>query len=185
VGEAAAWIMCGMLRDVNIRGTAADIWAGGFYHPSGGKTGTSNDYCDAWYIGFTRRYTVGVWIGSDDHASLGSGHSGTDDAMPIWRDIMRGLHKGIKVQDFEKDFPRPAGVADVRVCKMTGRAAQSFCDSVAQDFRVAGLGASLPSCRPELHREGGLEPGSSAADSKNPKSGSFLDNLWNKLKKPF
>ena len=101
--------MAGMLRDVNIRGTAADVWAGGFYHPSGGKTGTSNDYRDAWYIGFTKRYTVAVWVGTDDHASLGAGHTGTDDAMPIWLDVMRGLHKGMKVREFEKEFPRPAG----------------------------------------------------------------------------
>ena len=62
-----------MLRDVNIRGTAADVWAGGFVHPSGGKTGTTNDYRDAWYIGFTKMYTVGIWVGTDDHAPMGPG----------------------------------------------------------------------------------------------------------------
>ncbi|HKP95475.1 MAG TPA: PBP1A family penicillin-binding protein [Fibrobacteria bacterium] len=151
MGEAAAWILSGMLRDVNIRGTAADVWAGGFYHPSGGKTGTTNDYRDAWYIGFTKRYTVGVWVGTDDHESLGPGHTGTDDAMPIWVDVMRGLHRGIKVREFETEFPRPPGVADVRICKLTGKLAQSFCDSVAQDFKVAGLGPKLPPCRAEWH----------------------------------
>lgn len=190
IGEAAAWIMAGMLRDVNIRGTAADVWASGFYHPSGGKTGTSNDYRDAWYIGFTKRYTVAVWVGTDDHASLGAGHTGTDDAMPIWLDVMRGLHRGMKVHEFEKDFPRPAGVADVRICKLTGRTAQGFCDSVAQDFKVAGLGAKLPPCRSELHigheNDGdGEEDGQDNASAEGGKGGSFLDGLLKRFKKPF
>lgn len=190
MGEAAAWILCGMLRDVNIRGTAADIWAGGFYHPSGGKTGTTNDYRDAWYIGFTKRYTVGIWVGTDDHASLGSGHTGTDDAMPIWLDVMRGLHKGMKVKEFETDFPRPPGVADVRICKLTGKLAQAFCDSVSQDFKVAGIGPRLLPCRAELHSghigNGGAEAQNGpSAKSPSPKGGGFLDGLWKKFKKPF
>lgn len=142
-----AWILCGMLQDVNIRGTAADVWASGFQHPSGGKTGTSNDYRDAWYIGFTKRYTVGVWVGTDDHASMGSGHSGADDALPIWLDIMRGLHKGKKPEP----FPRPKGVGDVTVCQRTGRIPQAFCDSLAYDYRVAAVGKTIPPCTPEIH----------------------------------
>ena len=71
--KEAAWIMSTMLRDVNIHGTAAAIWASGFNHPSGGKTGTTNDYNDAWYIGFTKRLTMGVWVGADDHSSMGPG----------------------------------------------------------------------------------------------------------------
>lgn len=202
MGEPAAWILCGMLRDVNIRGTAADVWAEGFTYPSGGKTGTSNDYRDAWYVGFTKRYTVGVWVGTDDHASLGPDHTGTEDAMPIWLDVMRGLHKGIKVKDFESEFPRPPGVADVRICKLTGRLAQSFCDSSSQDYQVAGAGSRLLPCRPELH---GLHPGqprgaaAGAVAAKEGKSGedkakakgagtpggTFLDGLWKRIKKPF
>lgn len=204
IGEATAWIMSGMLRDVNIRGTAADVWADGFKFPSGGKTGTSNDYRDAWYIGFTKLYTVGVWVGTDDHESLGAGHAGTDVAMPIWLDIMRGLHQGMKVHDFERDFPRPAGVSDIRVCKLTGLAPQAFCDSVVEDYRIAGLGARLAPCRSELHASShkddkghGEEKGKAglSAQAKDPKGGSnksgganggsILGNLWNKIRSPF
>jgi penicillin-binding protein 1A len=184
MAEPAAWILAGMLRDVNIRGTAADVWAGGFYHPSGGKTGTTNDYRDAWYIGFTKLYTVGIWIGTDDHSPLGPGHTGTDDAMPLWVDIMRGLHKGVKVKDFEKDFPRPGGVSDVSICRLSGLGAQSFCDSVAHDFKVAGLGSRMPGCRPELHRN---EDGDSGMGEtvRGGKGGTFLDGIWKKIKSPF
>jgi penicillin-binding protein 1A len=177
MGEASAWILAGMLRDVNIRGTAADIWASGFYHPSGGKTGTSNDYRDAWYVGFTKRYTVGIWVGTDDHASLGADHAGTFAAMPIWLDVMRGLHKGVKVREFEAEFPRPAGVADVRICARTGRLAQGFCDSVAQDFRVAGAGKPLLPCRPELHAARNTGKGAGSGGE-----GSLLDRMLRPLK---
>jgi penicillin-binding protein 1A len=183
LSEPAAWIVAGMMQDVNIRGTAAGIWASGFQHPSGGKTGTTNDYRDAWYVGFTKRYTVGVWVGTDDHASMGPGHTGTDDAMPIWLDIMRALHKGQKPLAFE----RPKGVGDVAVCKRTGRMAQPDCDSVAYDYRVAAVAKPIPPCRRELHeamdeaeemqaeemraREGGME------------TGSFFRNFWKKVRK--
>jgi penicillin-binding protein 1A len=188
MGEAAAWILCGMLQDVNIRGTAANVWAAhNFKHPSGGKTGTTNDYRDAWYIGFTRRFTVGVWVGTDDHASMGPGHTGTDDAMPIWADIMKGLHKGKKPEAFE----RPKGVQDVSICKLTGRTAQAFCDSVAYDYRVAGTGKSIPACRPELHKasEGedweGRPPAVEGphAGKEAGATGGIFRNFWNKLKK--
>ncbi len=198
IGEATAWILTGMLRDVNIHGTAADVWADGFKFPSGGKTGTSNDYRDAWYIGFTKRYTVGVWVGTDDHQSLGAGHAGTDVAMPIWLDIMRGLHEGMKVRDFDKDFPRPAGVSDIRVCKLTGLAPQAFCDSVIEDYRVTGLGSRLAPCRPELHaayhngeKGRGDDKGrkSVSAQTKNAKGaakgGSVLGSIWNRIRNPF
>jgi penicillin-binding protein 1A len=146
LGEASAWIMCTLLRDVNIRGTAADVWAGGFYQPSGGKTGTSNDYRDAWYVGFTKRYTAAVWVGTDDHQPLGAGHAGTDDAMPLWADAMDRLHRGMKAHTWEADFPRPGGVADVALCKRTGKRAQAGCDSVAHDYRVTGARRPLPAC---------------------------------------
>ncbi|MFC1586559.1 penicillin-binding protein 1A, partial [Fibrobacterota bacterium] len=78
VRKETAYIITTMLQDVNIRGTGAKIWASGFNkHPSGGKTGTTNKETDAWYIGFTKYYTTGVWVGTDDHKPLGRGHTGS------------------------------------------------------------------------------------------------------------
>ena len=122
---ASAYLMVDMLKDVNIRGTAARVWANGFQHPSGGKTGTTNDYTDAWYIGFTKQYTMGVWIGPDSPGSMGAGHTGTEDALPIWFNVMKEIHKDLpKLQ-----FPVPAGVSSRRVCNYTGKKAGEFCSS--------------------------------------------------------
>jgi penicillin-binding protein 1A len=144
--KEAAWIMSTMLRDVNINGTAASIWASGFNHPSGGKTGTTNDYNDAWYIGFTKRYTMGVWVGSDDHRSMGPGHTGADDAVPAWISVMKYAEKGHKLLA----FPRPAGVVDATVCQISGLLAQSFCKLTTSDHYIAGHEPTEP-CSQDMH----------------------------------
>ena len=146
--KEAAWIMCTMLRDVNIHGTAAAIWASGFNHPSGGKTGTTNDYNDAWYIGFTKRLTMGIWVGSDDHSSMGAGHTGADDAVPVWISVMTKAEKGKKILA----FPRPDGVVEATVCQISGLLAQPFCKLTTSDYYIAGHQPTEP-CTPDEHNK--------------------------------
>ncbi len=131
---ASAYLMVDMLKDVNVRGTAARIWANGFHHPSGGKTGTTNDYTDAWYIGFTKQYTMGVWIGPDSPGSMGAGHTGTEDALPVWVAVMTELHKDLpKLQ-----FPVPAGVVSRNICEYTGKIVGEFCSAATYCLYSAG-----------------------------------------------
>lgn len=131
---ASAYLMVDMLKDVNVRGTAARVWANGFTHPSGGKTGTTNDYTDAWYIGFTKQYTMGVWIGSDSPGTMGAGHTGTEDALPIWLATMKQLHKDLP----RKPFPVPAGVVSRGVCNATGKISGEFCNAKTYCLYTAG-----------------------------------------------
>ena len=131
---ASAYLMVDMLKDVNIRGTAARVWASGFTHPSGGKTGTTNDYTDCWYIGFTKQYTMGVWVGSDSPGTLGAGHTGTEDALPVWMAVMKELHKDLP----RKPFPVPAGVVSKGVCNHTGKLAGEFCSEKTYCLYTAG-----------------------------------------------
>jgi penicillin-binding protein 1A len=130
----AAWIMTSMLRDVNIRGTAAAVWASGLRHPSGGKTGTTNEYTDAWYVGFTKHYTMGVWVGLDDHTPMGGGHTGSSNAVPLWIDVM---HAAVKRKPMH-DFPRPGGVIEVSYCATSGLRAQFYCPTPVTDYVIAG-----------------------------------------------
>ncbi|SDO39785.1 penicillin-binding protein 1A [Desulforhopalus singaporensis] len=80
-----------MLRGVVTRGTGKKVRD--VTGVSGGKTGTSNDNRDAWFIGYDNRYTTGVWVGFDHNHSMGAGESGGATAAPIWRDFM--LHGGV------------------------------------------------------------------------------------------
>ena len=133
---ASAYLMVDMLKDVNIRGTAGRVWASGFRHPSGGKTGTTNDYTDAWYIGFTKQYTMGVWIGSDSPGTMGAGHTGTEDALPIWMATMSKLHKDLP----RLPFPVPPGVISRGICNHTGLVAGEFCSEKSYCLYTAGYG---------------------------------------------
>ena len=82
-----AFVMTNLLRGVVQRGTAAS--AAALDWPLGGKTGTMDEYTDAWFVGFDPNITVGVWVGYDEKKSLGSGETGASAALPIWIDFMR------------------------------------------------------------------------------------------------
>jgi penicillin-binding protein 1A len=82
-----AYVMTSLLRGVVLRGTAAK--AASLNWPLGGKTGTTDDYTDAWFIGFDPDITLGVWIGHDQKKAIGYNQTGSEAALPIWIDIMK------------------------------------------------------------------------------------------------
>lgn len=132
--KPSAFLMVNMLQDVNIRGTAARIWSSGFHHPSGGKTGTTNEYTDAWYIGFTKQYTMGVWVGVDAHIPMGRGHTGGDNALPVWLEVMKHAHRDLPRQP----FPIPAGIIGISVCEHSGHIATDACNNKSACLFSAG-----------------------------------------------
>jgi penicillin-binding protein 1A len=81
-----AYIMTNLLQGVVQRGTAAS--AASLKWPLGGKTGTTDDYTDAWFVGFDPDITVGVWVGLDQKRPIGNNQTGTYAALPIWRQVM-------------------------------------------------------------------------------------------------
>jgi penicillin-binding protein 1A len=82
-----AYVMTNLLRGVMLRGTAAAAAAHDW--PVAGKTGTMDDYTDAWFIEFDPDITVGVWVGYDEKKSLGAKETGAHAALPIWIDFMK------------------------------------------------------------------------------------------------
>lgn len=96
--------MVAMLQEVVNFGTA--VRAKELGRPSAGKTGTTNDFSDAWYVGFTPTYTTGVWVGYDDkRISLGNKETGSKAALPIWLAVMKVAHEGMPVEDFPNVEP--------------------------------------------------------------------------------
>jgi len=87
ISARTARIMTSMLREVVLHGTA--IAASGMKYPLAGKTGTTNDFTDAWFIGFSPSMTCGVWVGFDEKKSLGNKESGSRAALPIWMEFMK------------------------------------------------------------------------------------------------
>ena len=103
-----AYVMTNMLRGVVTRGTATA--ALGLDWPLAGKTGTTDDYTDAWFIGFDPEITVGVWIGLDEKKPIGYAQTGTTAALPIWIEIMRPWLEKRRAAGAVPDFPRPGNI---------------------------------------------------------------------------
>ncbi len=114
VSKETAFLLTNMLEDVIQRGTG--VRAKGLGRPVAGKTGTTNDYTDAWFIGYTPNLVVGVWVGFDDIRSLGESESGSHAALPIWIDFVRDAFKSLPVMQFDV----PDDIEYVRVDSTTG-----------------------------------------------------------------
>jgi penicillin-binding protein 1A len=94
-----------LLQAVTKYGTAAQVAS--MNHPFGGKTGTTNDFTDAWFVGFSPSVTCGTWVGFDDRTSLGSKETGAKAALPIWMDFMKAAIAGKDDEKFaEADAPK-------------------------------------------------------------------------------
>lgn len=96
----AARLMVSMLREVINSGTAVHARPLAAEYPIAGKTGTTNDFSDAWFIGFSPSITCGVWVGYDNHQTLGKGEEGSHVALPIWINFMSQALKGQPVRQF-------------------------------------------------------------------------------------
>ncbi len=116
--------MTSMLQSVIQHGTARALRV--FGRPAAGKTGTTNDYDDAWFVGYTPELLTGVWVGRDDHDPLGDGETGGKVAAPIWLEFMKEAMKDRPITD----FPIPPGVRFVRLNGKGNNtpAAESFVD---------------------------------------------------------
>jgi len=106
-----AYIMTNLLQGVVQRGTAAS--AAALKWPLGGKTGTTDDYTDAWFVGFDPDITVGIWVGYDQKRPIGNNQTGTSAALPIWRDVMARWIETRREQGEPPTFERPGNVVTV------------------------------------------------------------------------
>ncbi len=102
----AAYKVVEILESVIQDGTGRGAKWYGFTRPAGGKTGTTNDCKDAWFIGFTPQYTTGVWVGLDDRTSIGNKETGAKAALPIWAQFMKDIHKPYPIEDFKYKLPK-------------------------------------------------------------------------------
>lgn len=115
ISPETAFQMVSMLEDVLDRGTASAARGWGIRFPSGGKTGTTDDFKDAWFVGFSSSVVVGVWVGFDQPKTIGREGYGSRFALPIWSDFMRRAVQRRPAQDFEM----PAGLHGEQLCQVS------------------------------------------------------------------
>jgi len=131
--QRLAYVMTGLLKGVIQNGTGRP--AKYMSNNIAGKTGTTSNYIDAWFLGYSTKLTTGVWVGFDNNKTMGRGETGTRSALPVWIEFMtQGLKK---FRDSE--FSQPSGIVNMYVHKDTGRQVNSNNpDAILESF-VEGM----------------------------------------------
>jgi penicillin-binding protein 1A len=143
--ERTAYIMVRLMRDVATVGTGARAAALG--KPAAGKTGTTNDSFDTWFMGFTKDLATGVWLGYDiNETPLGRYETGGHAALPIWLDYMRTALN----ERAQPEFVAPPGVVEVRIDPETGKPADDASRGVLAAFKQGTEPVVDPAAQPKV-----------------------------------
>jgi penicillin-binding protein 1A len=122
-----SFIMTSLLQTVLDRGTGGSArWKYHFYHPAAGKTGTTQGWTDAWFVGYSPFIAAGAWFGVDDpQVSLGKGLDGSKAALPAWARFMRDSHDTLSYS--RKEFDQPERIENVKICQVTKNIPVNLC----------------------------------------------------------
>ncbi|MDD2366486.1 MAG: PBP1A family penicillin-binding protein [Desulfuromonadaceae bacterium] len=134
ISPASAYITTDILKDVMTYGTAKNLKQFNRQYPSAGKTGTTDDYRDAWFVGYTPELITGVWVGYDKPKPGGKGFTGGAVAAPIWEKVMR---KAVATTP-ATGFARPDSVISVIIDPATGFLATPDCPETLEEFYIFG-----------------------------------------------
>ena len=127
VSASTAFLMATMLADVIDAGTANRARTMGFKLPAAGKTGTTNDFVDAWFVGFTPSLVAGVWVGFDTPRTIVKNGFAGQIAVPLWASFMKTATKGAPAAWFQP----PRDVVPVQVCRLSGSLPGEGCRNAA------------------------------------------------------
>ena len=126
ISDTTAFLMTTMMADVINAGTGARARSLGFTLPAAGKTGTTNDFNDAWFVGFTPKLATGVWVGFDQPRTILPNGFAAEVAVPAWAKFMKAATQGDK-PDWVSP---PAGITTASVCRLSGKLATDGCQDV-------------------------------------------------------
>jgi 1A family penicillin-binding protein len=135
ISDITAYLMTSMMADVINAGTGADARRLGFTLPAAGKTGTTNDFHDAWFVGFTPKLATGVWVGFDRPRTILPNGFAATIAVPVWSAFMKAATRNDKPEWLKL----PPSVTTARVCSLSGKLASDGC----QDAEVVARDGSI------------------------------------------
>jgi len=145
ISPQAAFQLTSMLRDVIERGTGTPVRTLGVRGPVAGKTGTTDDYRDAWFVGFSTSAVVGVWVGFDQPAPIGRDAYGARIALPIWADFMKRSARQLPAREFKV----ASGLREEDLCSVSYLQPVEGCPTYTEFFKE---GDSVPSALCPVHR---------------------------------
>lgn len=132
---AVAYVVTNMMQSVVNEGTGSAVRSVGYSGPAAGKTGTTDDYTDIWFIGFTPEITCGIWLGFDQKRTIYRGATGGGGAAPVWGEFARNARPDSSRLE---SFPVPDSVTTAPVCETTGKLARPSCPRVLYEVFVLG-----------------------------------------------
>tara|TARA_Y100000992_G_scaffold19761_1_gene11460 strand:- start:1155 stop:3269 length:2115 start_codon:yes stop_codon:yes gene_type:complete len=148
LSEETAYLMTSLMQTVMDRGTGGSArWKYKFNRPAAGKTGTTQGWSDAWFVGFTPQIAAGCWFGVDDFkVPLGPGQDGSRAALPAWARFMKAAHDtlGLPVEKFAK----PSGIEDNEICSVTKKLPLPACPVETEIFKSG----TEPTQKCKVHR---------------------------------
>ena len=148
VEPGVAYILTDMLKDVVDRGTGYPVREAGFTGPVAGKTGTTSDYADAWFVGYTPDVVGTVWIGFDRRREIAAKATGGQAAGPVWGRMMRRMYQRWPAQ---QDWERPDNVVSLAVDAETGQTIQDGCNGSDHEGELFLTSAEPAAICPVVH----------------------------------
>ncbi len=177
---SAAWMTSELMEQVLTRGTAASARSLGFKLPAAGKTGTTNDYKDAWFLGYTTTLTCGVWVGFDQPTTIISRGYGAALALPIWVQVMNKAAQRYPPQEFQPAMP----IQHAMVCSLSNHLATTECEAAGTAYEIDLPADKVPTVACEIH--GGEElQFAQKFDDFGRKAAGFPNKLFQSFKKFF
>ena len=135
ISEATAFQMVSMLEDVLDTGTGSAARSLGVRFPAAGKTGTTDDFKDAWFVGFTSGVVAGVWVGIDQPESIAPDAFGARYALPLWADFMSRVARIRPPQQFQA----PASVTRIELCRVSHLLPTELCPIYSEYFKAGDV----------------------------------------------
>lgn len=175
----ASWMASQLMEDVLATGTAASARSLGWKLPAAGKTGTTNDYKDAWFVGYTTTVTCGVWVGFDQPTTIVSHGYGAALALPVWVQTMNKASQRYPAQPLMPPIPLQRAL----VCSLSNRLATTGCQSAGTAYDADLPIDKIPAAACEIH--GGDQMFARRVDDAGRKAAQFPGRLFNTFRKFF
>ncbi len=176
---SAAWMTSQLMEEVLTRGTAASSRSLGWRLPAAGKTGTTNDYKDAWFVGYTSTVTCGVWIGFDQPVTIAPRGYGAALALPIWVQVMNKAAQRYPPQPLEPTMP----IQRAMVCSISNHLATSGCQAAGTAYEIDLPADKVPAQACEVH--GGDEIFTQKVEDLSRKARTFPGKLFQSFRRLF
>jgi penicillin-binding protein 1A len=177
---SAAWMTSQLMEEVLTRGTAAAARSLGFKLPAAGKTGTTNDYKDAWFVGYTSTMTCGVWVGFDQPVTIIPHGYGAALALPVWVQVMNKSAERYSPMDLQPSMP----IQHALVCSLSNHLATTGCEAAGTAYEIEIPADKVPTAACEIHGGDQMEF-AQRLDNFGKKAGDLPNKLFQSFKKFF